>query len=171
MMGLQQAENGMNRAPSSLFVVSLLTAGALPLSARADTPPPGPLIPVAQGPAARREGTPDALALRARWVTVPGWSLGPYTSNHTQLDGGWALGLEYLYRRSGFDVVVSLDYSWLNAADGNWRGSDQTHYLHFDGLSSLNADVSLIGHWNVLSWLEIRLGAGLGIGGVFGDIS
>ena len=43
--------------------------------------------------------TPHALALRARWVTVPGWSINAF-SCHTQLNDGWSVGLEYLYRRS-----------------------------------------------------------------------
>ncbi len=57
------------------------------------------------------EAGPHAVALRARWVTVPGWELAPYTDAHTQLNGGWSLGLEYLHRLEKFDIVVSLDYS------------------------------------------------------------
>lgn len=55
------------------------------------------------------EVTPHALALRARWVTVPGWSIGAFLDAHTQLNDGWSVGLEYLYRRAGFDVVLSVD--------------------------------------------------------------
>ena len=119
--------------------------------------------------------TPHALALRARWVTVPGWSLNAFLDAHTQLNDGWSVGLEYLYRRSGFDVVLSVDYSWLEAASGNFLGrgnvpATDTHFTRFDKLSSLSFDASLIGHWNLTSWLEFRLGAGLGIGYVFGNI-
>lgn len=126
-------------------------------------------------PAESPDAGNHALALRARWVTVPGWMIGPYTAQHTQLNDGWSVGLEYLYRRPSFDVVISLDYSWLNAADGNYLGKSndpatETHYLVFDKLSSLSADVSLVGHWNLTRWLEIRFGGGLGIGGVFGNI-
>src|SRR4051794_14509046 len=56
-----------------------------------------PLVPAA-APPAERPLSPHALAVRARWLTVPGWELGPYLTEHTQLYGGWALGLEYLYR-------------------------------------------------------------------------
>lgn len=144
----------------------------------------------AGGASAGSGESPHALALRARWVTVPAWSIKPYLETGTQLDGGWSVALEYLYRRSGFDVVISVDYSWLNAANGNYLGKGnnpdtETHYLHFGQLSGmvgnlsavekaplsvLSADVSLIGHWNVLPWLEIRAGGGLGLGGVFGNI-
>ncbi len=116
-----------------------------------------------------------AIALRARWVTVPGWTLSPYLQAHTELNDGWGLGLEYLYRHSGFDVVVSVDYTSLAARDGNFLGGSnnpatETHFIHFDKLASLSTDVSLIGHWNLTKWMEFRFGAGLGIGYVFGDI-
>lgn len=121
--------------------------------------------------------SPHALAVRARWVTVPGWSLDAFLDAHTKLDGGWGVGLEYLYRGMGkhLDLVTSLDFSWLQADSGNFLGKgnnpmDQTHYIVFDKLSSLSLDASLIGHWNLTSWMEIRVGAGLGIGFVFGNI-
>jgi len=121
--------------------------------------------------------SPHALALRARWVTVPGWSLDAFLDAHTQLNGGWGVGIEYLYRGLGkhLDLVTSLDYSWLNADSGNYLGkgnnpADQTHYIVFDKLSALSVDASLIGHWNLTSWMEIRVGAGLGIGVVFGNL-
>jgi hypothetical protein len=124
---------------------------------------------------APRETKPHALALRARWVTVPGWSLAPYTDAHSQLNDGWSIGAEYLYLMPKFDVVVSLDYSWLNPDNGNFLGKNKdasmdTHFLAFDKLSSLSIDVSLIGHWNLTNWLEFRFGAGLGLGVVFGQI-
>jgi len=174
--------------PTGLSTLAMLFTGAIALlspgTARAQTDPPPAssgtmLAPPTSGsllaaPASQGE-SPHALALRARWVTLPGWALSPYLAAHTQLDDGWGVGLEYLYRRTSFDVVVSLDYSWLQAADGNFLGKSnnpatENHFTRFDKLSSLSADVSLIGHWNLTTWMEIRFGAGLGIGYVFGDI-
>lgn len=133
--------------------------------------------PAAQTGAGDDGLSPHALALRARWVTVPGWSLDAFLDAHTQLDAGWGVGLEYLYRGLGknLELVTSVDFSWLNADSGNYLGKgnnpmDQTHYLVFDKLSSLSLDASLIGHWNLTSWMEIRVGAGLGIGFVFGNL-
>lgn len=119
--------------------------------------------------------SPHALALRARWVTVPGWSIASFVKEHTQLNDGWSVGLSYVYRRAGFDVVLSADYSWLEAAAGNYLGkgnnpATETHFTRFDKLSSLSLDVSLIGHWNLTKWMEMRFGAGLGVGYVFGEI-
>ncbi len=121
------------------------------------------------------EQPPHALGVRARWVTAPGWELAPYTDAHTQLNGGWSVGLEYLHLRQTFDVVVSLDYSWVNPDSGNYLGKGRdptayTYFLAFDRLSTLSADVSIVGHWNLTPWMEFRLGAGLGLGVLFGNI-
>lgn len=126
-------------------------------------------------PPAPTEAGPHALGLRARWLTVPGWAIAPYVDAHTELNAGWSVGLEYLYRRPAFDVVVSVDYSWLEARSGNYLGggndpATETHFIRFDRLSSISADVSLIGHWNLTPWMEIRFGGGLGIGGVLGNL-
>lgn len=121
--------------------------------------------------------SPHSLAVRARWVTVPGWSLDAFLDAHTQLNAGWSVGIEYLYRAMGphLDLVTSLDFSWLNADSGNYLGkgndpAEKTHYIVFDKLSSLSLDASLIGHWNLTPWMEIRVGGGLGIGVVFGNL-
>ena len=57
---------------------------------------------------------------------------------------------------------------------GNYLGKAtirrKTHYIVFDKLSSLSLDASLIGHWNLTPWMEIRVGGGLGIGVVFGNL-
>jgi len=168
------------------FVLSLSLGFALPASAQmepgqtavpaAAPTPTANTAPLFAAPVAQpSQVSPHALALRARWATVPGWSIASFLTAHTQLNDGWSVGLEYLYRRSGFDVVLSVDYSWLEAAPGNFLGkgnnpATDTHFTRFDKLSSLSFDASLIGHWNLTSWLELRVGAGLGIGYVFGDI-
>ena len=171
------------------FVLSLSLGLALPALAQVQAPvePSQPAQPAAFAQtqntspmfaapvAVPSQVTPHALALRARWVTVPGWSIASFLTAHTQLNDGWSVGMEYLYRRAGFDVVLSVDYSWLEAASGNFLGKGNTaatatHFTRFDKLSSLSFDASLIGHWNLTSWLELRVGAGLGIGYVIGNI-
>ena len=170
----------------AFFALSLSLAVLWPALAQVEpTQPPSPSDaarptqnqqPLFAAPVAQpSQVTPHALALRARWVTVPGWSIASFLTAHTQLNDGWSVGMEYLYRRAGFDVVLSVDYSWLEAASGNFLGkgntaATETHFTRFDKLSSLSFDASLIGHWNLTSWLELRVGAGLGIGYVFGNI-
>jgi hypothetical protein len=143
--------------------------------AQAETPSPSQgMLALPAGGAAAVE-SPHAIAVRARWVTVPGWTLSPYVAAHTELNDGWSVAVEYLNHRARYDIVVSLDYSWLSARDGNYLGNGndpatQTHYVHFDTLSSLSADVSIIAHWNLTPWFELRLGGGLGLGAVIGNV-
>lgn len=159
---------GLCSAAALVSVPALAETTSAPAAATS-----APLIPVAERPDAGPSN--HGLGLRARWVTVPGWSLAPYLAQGTGLDAGWSVAASYVYYKPSFDVVVSLDYSSLSARNGNFlgKGNDpatENHFLVFDGLSSLSADVSLVGHWNILPWMEFRLGGGLGIGGVFGDI-
>ncbi len=175
-VGLQSARGTRSRRAARvglLLALGVLAALSAPSRALAQTAAARPML--APPPPSSQPESAHALALRARWVTLPGWALSPYLAAHTELNDGWGVGLEYLYRHSGFDVVVSLDYSSLQARDGNYLGGTnnpmtETHFVHFDKLSSLSLDVSLIGHWNLTSWMELRFGAGLGAGYVFGEI-
>jgi hypothetical protein len=86
-----------------------------------------------------------------------------------------SVGAEFGYRRSTFDVVTSLDFSFLGLPDGNYLGDGKdpmldTHYTQFRNFNMLSADVSLIWHKEILPWLELRSGAGLGLGVMFGSI-
>ncbi len=131
-------------------------------------------------------GTPDptkkfvpldwkhAIGAYARYVFVTELMLKPYLETATPLNS-FAVGLQYIHRFAKFDVVTSLDFTWLAINDGNWlaKGNDpslDTKYVQFDKLSFLSADVAIIGHHAFNDWLEIRGGAGLGLGVVFGNV-
>lgn len=171
-----RSARGPRRLGLGLF--ALITLGALlgtSVAAHAQEPLAATTTQPLMLQAPPQAESPHALGLRARWVTVPGWSLATFLQQNTQLNDGWSVGLSYVYRRPGFDVVVSADYSWLQAQSGNFLGKSndpatETHFTHFDKLSSLSVDVSLIGHWNLSRWAEFRFGAGLGAGYVFGEI-
>lgn len=172
-------------------LVSLLTLCGVANAQMLSLPGRGGSSSPVLGPAAQTEPTaapaastagdeglsPHAVGVRARWLTVPGWTLDAFLDAHTKMDAGWSIGAEYLYRGLGkhIDLVTSLDFSWLNADSGNYlgKGNDpatETHYIVFDKLSSISLDASIIAHWNLTSWMEIRVGAGLGIGFVIGDL-
>jgi hypothetical protein len=98
----------------------------------------------------------------------------PYLDAATQMNS-LSVAAEFIYHRRNYDVVTSLDFSWLPVDDGNFLASGHdpsldTHYTQFRGLSFLSADVSIIGHYDVTKWFQIRGGAGLGVGVVFGDV-
>jgi hypothetical protein len=118
------------------------------------------------------------LGVRARYIFVTKAMLSPYfdANTGTQMNS-WSVGLEYVYRKPGkkYDVVTSVDFSWLNVDDGNYLGAghdvtSETHYTQFRNLSFVSADVSIIGWHKFTDWFELRYGGGLGIGYVPGDV-
>lgn len=116
------------------------------------------------------------LGARVRGIFVTNAMMSPFLAAGTGTSmESWSLGLEFTYRRPSFDVVTSLDFSWLDVHDGNYLGaghdpSQDTHYVQFRNLSFLSADVSIIGYHKFLPWLELRYGGGLGLGWVPGDV-
>jgi hypothetical protein len=147
--------------------------GALPGTAEPE--PPG------GGPAQVKATTPTELGkyqlgARVRGIFVTHAMLQPYLAANTGTSmESWAVGTEFIYRRRSYDVVTSVDFSWLDVHDGNYLGADHdpsldTHYVQFRGLSFISADVSIIGHTKFSRWLELRYGGGLGLGAVLGDI-
>ncbi len=117
-----------------------------------------------------------ALGVRVRGIFVPSSFLKPYLQASTAMNSA-SLGLEFIYRKPTYDVVTSLDFSFLNVQAGNYlaNGHDadaDTHFTQFRNLNFLSADVSIIGHhtWEKAPWFEFRYGAGLGLGLVLGDV-
>jgi hypothetical protein len=117
-----------------------------------------------------------ALGARVRGVFVPRSFFSPYLDAATSMESA-SLGLEFIYRKATYDVVASLDFMFLPLKSGNWLAKGNppgldTHYLEFDNLNFLSTDVSIIGHhtWASVPWLELRYGAGVGLGLVLGDV-
>jgi hypothetical protein len=141
-----------------------------------EAPPPPPRSVHSDGESATVEIGKYQLGARVRGIFVSHLMLQPYLAGDTGTSmESWSVGLEFIYRRTSYDVVTSLDFSWLDVHDGNWLGSGHdpsldTHYLEFRNLSFLSADVSIIGHHKFLPWLELRYGGGLGLGWVPGDV-
>jgi hypothetical protein len=118
-----------------------------------------------------------ALGWRVRFLFVPNTFFQPYLQASTQMNSV-STGMEFIYRKNdSYDVVTSLDFSYLNVDDGNWLANNHdpsldSHYVQFRNLSFLSADVSIIGHhtWAGAPWFELRYGAGVGLGVVLGDV-
>jgi hypothetical protein len=116
------------------------------------------------------------LGARVRGIFATHAMLSPYLAANTGTSmESYAVGLEFIYRKPKYDIVTSLDFSFLDVHDGNFLGAGHdasldTHYVQFRNLGFLSADVSLIGHHKFLPWLELRYGGGLGLGWVAGDV-
>ncbi len=170
-----------------LFAVAALLLATANASAQSTEPaPPGGIAddPVTGKPPKPLDNSPPSelgqhqLGARVRYLFVTKAMLSPYFAANTGTQmNSISVGLEYVYRvfSHNYDVVTSLDFSWLDVADGNYLGSGHdpsldTHYTQFRNLSFISADVSLIGWHKFLPWLEMRYGGGLGIGYVPGNV-
>jgi hypothetical protein len=131
----------------------------------------------ASAPARAEEDQRFALGARVRGLWFTPAMLAPFaqtTSSLSTIDGG----AEFIYRRKAYDVVTSLDLLFLNLPDGNFVGagrdpSQDTHYVQFGNFGQLNflsMDVSIVGHTALTRWLEVRYGAGVGLGLILGDV-
>ena len=118
-----------------------------------------------------------ALGARLRGVWVTPAMLAPFVQTTSGLQS-IAGGAEFIVRHPTYDVVTSLDLTFVSLADGNYLGNghdatQDTHYVQFGGfgqLTFLSADVSIIGHHAFNRWFELRYGAGVGLGLVLGDV-
>lgn len=170
-----------------IAVAALLLATANASAQTAEKAPPGGIsddpAPPGGKPAKLDDSLPSELGThqlgaRVRYIFVTKAMLSPYFNANTGTQmNSFSVGLEYVYRKPGksYDIVTSLDFSWLDVADGNFLGSGHdpsldTHYTQFRNLSFVSADVSIIGWHKFLPWLELRYGGGLGIGYVPGDV-
>jgi hypothetical protein len=176
------------RPEAEKWVAQLSPSSAPPPPPTAPPPPvvPPPSAPPSSGPVGAEASVPSAqreprtkheLGVRSRYIFVTKLMLSPYfaANTGTQLNS-YSVGIEYVYRKSEeFDIVTSVDFSWLPVDDGNYLGSGHdpsidAHYLQFRNLSFLSADVSIIGHHKFAPWFELRYGGGLGVGWVPGDV-
>jgi hypothetical protein len=160
-----------------ILAVALLVLGAANARAQEPEPPGGGPMKIDVSPPSSEVGT-HQLGARVRGIFVTNLMLSPYLAANTGTSmESWSVGIEYVYRKPGkhYDIVTSLDFSWLDVHDGNYLGAGHdpsldTHYVQFRNLGFISADVSVIGWHKFLPWLELRYGGGLGIGYVPGDV-
>jgi hypothetical protein len=137
------------------------------------------IVPANAGPPPTGTTPPAAgvfgIALRTRYVSVPGWLLGLFTKHNMPLSTFAHYGVEGFRRRGNFQMAVALSYQNMSPPDGNWLGSKHdptidTRFLRFRGLALYSADVSFIWQSMVSSWFGLHAGAGLGVAIVGGSV-
>ena len=117
------------------------------------------------------------LGARARAIFITPTMIGAVAGTNSSMNS-LAIGTEFVVRHKYYDVVTSLDFSFIDISDGNFLGngrdpSQDTHYWQFGNfgqLSFISADVSIIGHTALGKYVELRYGAGVGLGGFVGQI-
>ena|SRR2546423_5154198 len=107
-------------------------------------------------------------ALRARWVSVPGWLLSTFLKQSVPLSS-YGLGLELVRRKEDVDFALGLTYQNMSPRDGNWLGRSNvaaldTDLVQFRGLALVGLDASFTWRRRFNQYAGLRYGAGLGIG-------
>jgi|GEM_PF-3234178 len=179
----------MQRVLAPICSVSLVLLG---LSASAEEPaPPGGISDDSRRPASGFESHPPGeiddgpkgkfdymhkygLGARVRYLFVTELMFAPYLASAKGMNGA-SFGIEFEYRKPNYDVVTSFDASFFTFDSGNWLGAGKdaavdSKYTQFRGLNFFSLDVSIIGHRWLTPWMELRGGAGLGLGVVTGDV-
>ncbi len=115
------------------------------------------------------------VGLRARYVSVPSWTLGLFTTHNVPLSTFGHFGVEVFRRHGKTDLVGALSYQNMSPPDGNWLGighqaAVDTNFVQFKGLAIYNVDIAFLSREMFNEWIGMHYGAGLGIGIVAGDI-
>jgi hypothetical protein len=113
-------------------------------------------------------------ALRARWVSIPGWLLSAFTEHNVPLSS-YGLGAELFRRKDNRDLSLSLTYQRMGPSDGNWlgRGRDvtqDTDLVQFRNFGIIGVDFSSIWRLPVHRYVSFRYGAGLGVVLITGQV-
>lgn len=125
------------------------------------------------------------LGVRARYVTIPNFMLEWFLAHATSMQSFTAVGAEVVRRRGNFDLVVGLEYDAIAPQEGLYQEKgdslvacgpptgDESQCPDFvtgEDLALLGADISFLWHLKVHPLVQLRYGAGIGIGVVLGEV-
>jgi hypothetical protein len=139
-----------------------------------ESPSAEPAATVGVTPARNPNDAVYGAGARLRWVSVPSWLLGLFTkANHSLSSYGFAA--EGYRRRGDYDIMVSVSYQKMGPPDGNWLGRGHeaaidTDLIQFRNFGLVGFDAAFIRRMNLSEYVTYRLGAGLGLGIVTGQM-
>jgi hypothetical protein len=122
------------------------------------------------------------LALRWRWVSVPGWFLGLFTKKNSPLSTFNCFALEGFWRKHDkedhnrtWEIMVSVGYQNMSPPDGYWLGKSKqltidTDLVQVRGLGLITMDAAYVLRQYFSPYFGIHYGAGLGLGVVRGKV-
>jgi len=139
--------------------------------------------PAEATPAAEPEGGDAALQARTvkwgvgarlRYVFMPRSILNLFV-DQSQPMSSVGFGAQLVRRKGDFDVIFALEYEGVAADEGFWTenggnpSQGDTDYVTFDGFALLGLDVGFVWHKSLHPRVDLRYGAGVGLGFVLGD--
>ena len=150
-----------------------------PAAASATAPSPTePRLPLAEASSgASPGGSRGALygiGFHARALFVPEWLQNAFLASSNAINSG-ALSVQFIRRKGNFDLVANLDFGFYSPPDGTYLAKNKqpeldANYIQFRNLDVLGLEVAFVWHHELLPWLSLIYGGGVGLGFVLGDI-
>jgi len=120
------------------------------------------------------------IGLRVRYVFMPESMLELFLEDAPSGAAHPGFGLELVRRKGDFDIVLGLEYANISPDDGLYLesgdvpgtagGGMNPDLTEFEDFAMLGADVSFIWHQKIVSKVDFRYGAGIGVAAVLGKI-
>jgi hypothetical protein len=143
-----------------------------------ETPEDADGAPVVMQPAAKRTW---GVGARLRYIFLPQSVLELFLDKATSLNAV-GIGGEVITRKGNFDIVFGLEYDSLDAKDGYYqdKGDDPAEcgadpdkcpdFRSFESFAMISLDASFIWHTDITEKIQLRYGAGIGLGIVTGEM-
>ncbi|SRR6266568_4020843 len=113
---------------------------------------------------------------RFHFIWLPTAVLNLFLGHSTTLTS-WSAGGEVIRRKGNLEMVWGLEYANVAPEDGLYleKGKDPgmfgdyPDFVHFKNFALISVDWSFIWHTDLTPWLQLRYGAGFGVGFLLGD--
>jgi hypothetical protein len=117
------------------------------------------------------------LGARLRYVFMPRSVLELFLDKATSMNS-FGIGVEAITRKGNFDIVFGLEYDSLDTEPGYYqdKGDDPgiagqyPDFREFDGFGMIGFDASFIWHTKITDKIQLRYGAGIGLGFLTGNM-
>ncbi len=171
LLGAAMAAGVLTLSPAAL--AQQASSGSAAMVAPDPSPAPAD-APQLQFPRFGRS-TEHSVGFRSWMFIVPSWMVGLFANVNPEWSGvlSAAVGPEYVFRRGGLDVVLSIQYTGLGADAGFFRGKSEGDIANERVQSSLwglYVNALFLWHHRFNDWFELQYGAGVGLGYVGGDL-
>jgi hypothetical protein len=127
--------------------------------------------------AASEKGAQIGVGARFRYIFMPSAVLNLFLGHSTSMSSV-AVGGEVIRRKGNLDIVFGLEWANVSPKDGLYleKGKDPSiqgdypDFVHFDSFSMISLDGTFVWHTELTDFLQLRYGAGIGIGFLLGNI-
>ncbi len=117
------------------------------------------------------------VGARLRYVFIPQAVLNLFLDHSTSMNS-IGFGVEVVGRKGDFDIVFGLEYDGASPENGLYQEKGENpsipgeypDFTEFDGLGMIGLDASFIWHAKMSDKVQLRYGAGIGLGIVTGTI-